>query len=153
MTVNDVIKNNKRLQKSIYCITKCSECGKDIWVRWDLAQNKDLDNFVCNHCLWSKNAKKNLHTKEADEKASQSRYNKCDSGRYHQKNGQYEHRAIMEEHLGRKLTKNEIVHHKDGDKHNNSIDNLQIMSRQEHSRMHRLEYIEKHGVKKVILTF
>ena len=138
MTVNDVIKNNKRLQKSIYCITKCSECGKDIWVRWDLAQDKDLENFVCSSCIHSKNAKKYLHTKEADEKASQSRYNKCDSGRYHQKNGQYEHRTIMEEHIGRKLGSDEIVHHIDGDKHNNDITNLTIMTRSEHSRWHRL---------------
>ena len=153
MKFNEFIGTRKDLQKSLYCMSKCSECGKWVQVRWDLAQDKDLENFVCSSCIHSKNAKKYLHTKEADEKASQSRYNKCDSGRYHQKNGQYEHRTIMEEHLGRKLTKNEIVHHKDGDKHNNSIDNLQIMSRQEHSRMHRLEYIEKHGVKKVILTF
>ena len=155
MTVNDVIKSNKRLQKSIYCITKCSECGKDVWVRWDLAQNKDLsaENFVCNSCIHSTTAKKYLHTKEAEDKAAQSRYKNCNECRYHKKNGKYEHRAIMEEHIGRKLSKNEIVHHKDGNKHNNDIDNLQVMSRQEHSRMHRLEYIEKHGVKKVILTF
>lgn len=48
----------------------------------------------------------------------------------------YEHRLIIEEHIGRKLTVNEVVHHKDGDKLNNSIENLQIMDKKEHDRLH-----------------
>lgn len=39
-----------------------------------------------------------------------------------------EHRYIMEQHLGRKLLPTEIIHHKDGNKLNNTIDNLEIMS-------------------------
>lgn len=31
-----------------------------------------------------------------------------------------EHRLIMEEYLGRKLRPDEVVHHKDGNKQNNS---------------------------------
>jgi len=49
-----------------------------------------------------------------------------------------EHRHIMEVHLGRKLTRNEVVHHVDGNKHNNDISNLEVMQRSEHSRMHML---------------
>ena len=49
-----------------------------------------------------------------------------------------EHRYVMEQHLGRPLEPNEVVHHKDGDKRNNDIDNLELTSRSEHSRMHRL---------------
>lgn len=47
-----------------------------------------------------------------------------------------EHRWIMEQVLGRKLRFNEVVHHKDGDKSNNNLDNLEILSRSEHSAMH-----------------
>ena len=36
----------------------------------------------------------------------------------------YEHRYLVEQALGRLLSKDEIVHHKDGNKLNNSIDNL-----------------------------
>lgn len=50
-----------------------------------------------------------------------------------------EHRRIMQEYLGRELTFDEIVHHKDGDKSNNELSNLQLMTRSEHSRMHNLE--------------
>lgn len=46
------------------------------------------------------------------------------------------HRHIMEVFLGRKLTRNEIVHHKDGNPLNNDISNLELLSRSEHSRYH-----------------
>lgn len=42
----------------------------------------------------------------------------------------------MEKHLGRKLRSDEVVHHKDGDKSNNSIENLEVMTLSEHSRFH-----------------
>lgn len=46
------------------------------------------------------------------------------------------HRYIMEEYLGRKLSKDEVVHHIDGNKRNNSIENLEVLTRAEHSRIH-----------------
>lgn len=49
------------------------------------------------------------------------------------------HRIIMENHIGRLLTSEEVVHHIDGDRHNNNIDNLEIMDRREHSAMHTTE--------------
>ena len=46
------------------------------------------------------------------------------------------HRIVIENNLKRLLNKNEIVHHKDGNKHNNSIENLEVMSVSNHSRLH-----------------
>jgi hypothetical protein len=39
----------------------------------------------------------------------------------------YEHRHAMELHIGRPLGPNEVVHHKDGDRLNNAIENLELM--------------------------
>lgn len=48
------------------------------------------------------------------------------------------HRLLVERALGRKLTYNEIVHHKDGNKQNNDLSNLEVMDRGEHIRLHTL---------------
>ena len=48
----------------------------------------------------------------------------------------YEHRYMMEKHLGRKLLRTELVHHIDGDRQNNDIVNLQLVGYKEHKRIH-----------------
>jgi hypothetical protein len=46
------------------------------------------------------------------------------------------HRLIIEASIGRFLTQDEVVHHRDGNGHNNDISNLEIMSTSEHNRLH-----------------
>ena len=47
-----------------------------------------------------------------------------------------EHRFVMSEFLGRPLTTDEHVHHINGDKLDNSIENLQLVSNAEHGAIH-----------------
>jgi HNH endonuclease len=53
------------------------------------------------------------------------------------------HRYLTERRLGRRLLPTEIVHHKDGDTLNNSIDNLEIMTRAAHV-VHHHAIVTKH---------
>ena len=48
-----------------------------------------------------------------------------------------EHRYIMSNHLSRILSQDEVVHHKDGNCKNNSLNNLQLLERGEHTILHQ----------------
>lgn len=50
----------------------------------------------------------------------------------------FEHRIMMEQEIGRFLNKNEVVHHLNEVKHDNRIENLELMTKGKHTKLHHV---------------
>ncbi len=54
-----------------------------------------------------------------------------------------EHRVIVENNIGRLLLSNEVVHHINGKYKDNRIENLQVMTNSEHTKLHGKQILRK----------
>jgi hypothetical protein len=57
-----------------------------------------------------------------------------------------EHRHVMQRAVGRSLASTEVVHHINGDTHDNRLENLQVMPIAEHARLHAIKKLTEAAV-------
>jgi len=118
----------------------CSECCKIFYKRHSVIRKL---NFCCMHCLGKYTSRINPETtfkKITNPKSKRKYLIKRVNGKI-----MNVHRLIMEEHIGRKLTYLEHVHHINGDTLDNRIENLQILSQKEHGIITAQEHKETWG--------
>lgn len=129
--------------KNFFCSEECYKNSRN--------RAKDI---ICLNCgiVFKSNRNKCCSRKCSDENRVKTGINKrngfwLENGyrvlNTHDGNGIKEHIKIMQDFIGRELKENEVVHHINLDKLDNRIENLQIMTRSEHSSLHRKMDLEK----------
>lgn len=115
---------------------KCEKCGKDFYVTLARLRQSKKHNHKTRYCsqqCYSRKGKNNYFWKNGIYK-DRDGYIKI----YTDKGKIREHRYLAEKVLGRKLEKNEVIHHINGKRDDNRLENLRLMTKKEHDTYHIL---------------
>lgn len=113
---------------------KCSVCGERLTKHYSWLSKEALAKKKCRKCHGESTKGENNPNWKGGKYILKSGYiGVLVSGSQIYK---LEHDVVMEKHLGRKLKKDEVVHHINGIKNDNRIENLELMTNYEHSKMH-----------------
>lgn len=112
---------------------KCDNCGGFYDTYRCYLKRKRNHNFCCKRCEAEFKSLKN-----SAEHWQGGHVSKSTGYRYISLNGKQieEHRLVMMKHLNRELTSDECVHHINGNKLDNRIENLMLLTNAEHAKLH-----------------
>lgn len=111
----------------------CLRCGAEFF-----RHGGNTDAKYCSRLCACRDRNTLIHQKKAGKFGALYNIGKRGTGAktYVKFYGRHIHRIVMETALGRPLVSSEIVHHIDNNKHNNNAENLRLLSRAEHAKVH-----------------
>ncbi len=131
----------KRNISTDFIYQACIDCGK---LRWVVLLNGKPRALRCRDCArtnrlilirWAKPRISHEGYKLVPLSSGNFYFGMCNKQGYVP-----EHRLVMAQHLGRCLQDWEVVHHKNGNKLDNRIENLELTDRNTHSANHKKGY-------------
>jgi len=117
----------------------CNYCGKEIFIQASRYKQNNGGRFCSRGCI-TRNKKEVIGaTRVCSGRINRDGYIQVLAKGYPSSNKKgyvLEHRLIMERSLDRYLKNYEIIHHKNEDREDNRIENLEVMTRAEHAAIH-----------------
>jgi len=131
-------RNSRRNRKFIYAA--CEDCGKGRWV--GLVKGKPISK-CCRHCALRGAKGPSWHGGRIVDRGYIRIKLLPDDFFYpmtQERGYVFEHRLVMAKHLNRCLQKWEIIHHKNGVRNDNCLENLELTTRGSHNIEHSKGY-------------
>jgi len=134
----EIYKYPSQIKKHNFCSRKClSDFSNKSINPTGYYELKDYTKMSAHLSELNRKLNPTKMTKEMRAKMRKARLGTGEGKTYTKYYGRHAHRVVAEQKLGRKLKKNEVVHHIDGNRRNNNPDNLMVFSSSaDHMRYH-----------------